>query len=90
MFGLTLLKAIGSKVALFLGIVLVVFLSVNYIQRQAENNTLKEQKIEQIEKEINIRNRVDEILQKNYDDNPNRDGNVALDRLRERYKGSAD
>lgn len=86
MFGLSLLKAVGSKVALFAAVVLVVFLSVNYIQRQAETNTLKEQKIEQIEKEINIRNKVDEILQKNYDENPTRDGNIALRRLRERYE----
>ena len=50
-----------------------------------EHNVIREQRIESLEKEINIRRRVDDILQESREANPNRDGNIALERLRKDY-----
>ena len=53
-----------------------------------EHNVVREQKIESLEKELGIRRKVDEILQENREDNPNRNGSIALDRLRSQYPDS--
>ena len=53
-----------------------------------EHNVIREQRIESLEKEINIRRKVDDILQESRESNPNRDGNIALDRLRKQYPDS--
>ena len=50
-----------------------------------EHNVMREQRIESLEKEINIRRKVDDILQESRESNPNRDGNIALERLRKDY-----
>ena len=50
-----------------------------------EHNVIREQRIESLEKEINIRRKVDDILQESRESNPNRDGNIALERLRKDY-----
>ena len=50
-----------------------------------EHDVVREQKIESLEKELDIRRKVDEILQESREANPNRDGNIALDRLRSQY-----
>lgn len=89
MFMLTLLKNVGPKLVYLAVIALVVFLSLSWLQDKIVTNAVQEQKIEQIEKEIVIRNKVDEMLQKNYEANPSRDGAIALDRLRSRYRGES-
>ena len=89
MFMLTLLKNVGPKLVYLAVIALVVFLSLSWLQDKIVTNAVQEQKIEQIEKEIVIRNKVDEMLQKNYEANPNRDGAIALDRLRSRYRSES-
>ena len=53
-----------------------------------EHNVIREQRIESLEKEINIRRKVDDILQESRESNPNRDGNIALNRLRKQYPDS--
>ena len=53
-----------------------------------EHNVIREQRIESLEKEINIRRKVDDILQESRESNPNRDGNIALDRLQQQYPDS--
>ena len=53
-----------------------------------EHDVVREQKIESLEKELDIRRKVDEILQESREANPNRDGNIALDRLRSQYPDS--
>ena len=82
---LTLLKNFGPKLLGFAVLVLVVFLSITWVNHKIVENTVQEQKIESLEKEINIRRKVDEILQENRESNPNRDGNIALERLRKDY-----
>lgn len=85
---LTLLKNFGPKLLGFAVLVLVVFLSITWVSHKIVENTVQEQKIESLEKEIGIRRKVDEILQENREDNPNRDGNIALNRLRKQYPDS--
>ena len=53
-----------------------------------EHDVVREQKIESLEKELDIRRKVDEILQESREANPNRDGSIALDRLRSQYPDS--
>lgn len=50
-----------------------------------EHDVVREQRIESLEKELNIRRKVDDILQESRESNPNRDGNIALERLRKDY-----
>ena len=85
---LTLLKNFGPKLLGFAVLVLVVFLSITWVNHKIVENAVQEQKIESLEKELGIRRKVDEILQENREDNPNRDGNIALDRLRKQYPDS--
>ena len=53
-----------------------------------EHDVVREQKIESLKKELDIRRKVDEILQESREANPNRNGNIALDRLRKQYPDS--
>ena len=85
---LTLLKNFGPKLLGFAVLVLVVFLSITWVNHKIVENAVQEQKIESLEKELGIRRKVDEILQENREDNPNRDGSVALSRLRQQYPDS--
>lgn len=87
-FLLGLLKSVGPKLLGLAIIALVVFLSLSWMQNKIVTNAVQEQKIEQIQKEIEIRDKVDAILQKNHEANPSRDGAIALDRLRQRYRSS--
>ena len=88
MFLLTLLKNFGPKLLGFAVLALVVFLSIAWVNHKIVENAVQEQKIEQLQKEDQIRNKVDEALQRNYESNPNRDGNIALDKLRKKYRNS--
>ena len=85
---LTLLKNLGPKLLGFAVLALVVFLSITWVNHKIVENTIQEQKIKSLEKELDIRRKVDDILQENRESNPNRDGNIALDRLREQYPDS--
>ena len=85
---LTLLKNLGPKLLGFAVLALVVFLSITWVSHKIVENTVQEQKIESLEKEIGIRRKVDDILQKNRESNPDRDGNIAIDRLRKQYPDS--
>lgn len=82
---LTLLKNFGPKLLGFAVLALVVFLSITWVNHKIVENTAQEQKIESLEKELGVRRKVDDILQKSREDNPNRDGNIALERLRKDY-----
>ncbi len=85
---LTLLKNFGPKLLGFAVLVLVVFLSITWVNHKIVENTVQEQKIESLEKELDIRRKVDDILQESRESNPNRDGNIALNRLRKQYPDS--
>ena len=85
---LTLLKNFGPKLLGFAVLVLVVFLSITWVSHKIVENTVQEQKIESLEKEINIRRKVDDILQESRESNPDRDGSIALDRLHQQYPDS--
>lgn len=85
---LTLLKNFGPKLLGFAVLVLVVFLSITWVNHKIVENTVQEQKIESLEKELDIRRKVDDILQESRESNPNRDGSIALDRLRDQYPDS--
>ena len=82
---LTLLKNFGPKLLGFAVLVLVVFLSITWVSHKIVENTVQEQRIESLEKEINIRRKVDDILQESRESNPDRDGSIALERLRKDY-----
>lgn len=80
-----ILKNLWAKV---LVVALIALVSIfGYIRYNAmiEHNVMREQRIESLEKEINIRRKVDDILQESREANPNRDGNIALERLRKDY-----
>ena len=85
---LRLLKNFGPKLLGFAVLALVVFLSITWVNHKIVEDTIQEQRIESLEKELDIRRKVDDILQENRESNPNRDGNIALDRLREQYPDS--
>ena len=85
---LTLLKNFGPKLLGFAVLVLVVFLSITWVSHKIVENTVQEQKIESLEKELDIRRKVDDILQESRESNPDRDGSIALDRLQQQYPDS--
>ena len=85
---LTLLKNFGPKLLGFAVLVLVVFLSITWVSHKIVENTVQEQKIESLEKELDIRRKVDDILQESRESNPDRDGSIALERLRDQYPDS--
>lgn len=82
---LSFLKNVGPKFVALVALALVVYLSVTWIKEDTKTDFLKDQKIEQIQTEIDIRKRVNKILEQNREANPDRDGSIALDRLRQRY-----
>lgn len=82
---LTLLKNFGPKLLGFAVLVLVVFLSITWVNHKIVENTVQEQRIKSLEKELDIRRKVDDILQESRESNPNRDGSIALERLRKDY-----
>ena len=83
-----LLKSFWVKI---LVVALIALLGISgYIRynNMVERNVMREQRIESLEKEINIRRKVDDILQESRESNPDRDGSIALDRLRQQYPDS--
>lgn len=81
-----LLSGVGGKIALVVFLLALGFGVLTYIENKAANQYMREYKIESIEQEIEIRKKVDEILEENRTSNPNRDGSIALERLRQRYR----
>lgn len=81
-----LLSGIGGKIALVILVLAMGWGILTYIENKAATQYMREYKIESIEKEIEIRKKVDEILEENRTSNPDRDGAIALERLRQRYR----
>lgn len=82
---LPILKSVGPKILAFIILLAIVFFSITWIREDTRTDFLKDQKIEQIEKEVDIRKRVDAVLEENRKTNPDRDGAIALERLRKQY-----
>ena len=82
------LKNLWAKILVVALIALVGIFGYIRYNDMIEQDVVREQKIESLEKELDIRRKVDDILQENRESNPNRDGDIALDRLREQYPDS--
>lgn len=80
-----LLKSLWAKVFIVALIALAGIFGYIRYNDMVEHDVVREQKIESLEKELNIRRKVDGILQENRESNPDRDGNIALDKLRKDY-----
>ena len=80
-----LLKSFWAKILVVALIALVGIFGYTRYNNMVEHGVMREQRIESLEKEINIRRKVDDILQESRESNPNRDGNIALERLRKDY-----
>ena len=80
-----LLKNLWAKVLVVALIALAGIFGYIRYNDMVEHNVMREQKIESLEKELDIRRKVDDILQESRESNPNRDGNIALERLRKDY-----
>ena len=83
-----LLKNLWAKILVVALVALAGIFGYIRYNDMVEHNVIREQRIESLEKEINIRRKVDDILQESRESNPNRDGNIALDRLRQQYPDS--
>ena len=80
-----LLKSFWAKVLVVALIALAGIFGYIRYNDMVEHNVMREQKIESLEKELDIRRKVDDILQESRESNPNRDGSIALERLRKDY-----
>ena len=83
-----LLKNLWAKVLVVALIALVGIFGYIRYNDMVEHNVMREQKIESLEKELDIRRKVDGILQESRESNPDRDGSIALDSLRDQYPDS--
>ena len=83
-----LLKNFWAKILVVALVALAGIFGYIRYNEMVEHNVIREQRIESLEKELNIRRKVDDILQESRESNPNRDGNIALDRLRKQYPDS--
>ena len=79
------LKSLWAKILVVALIALAGIFGYTRYNDMIEHNVIREQRIESLEKEVNIRRKVDDILQESREANPNRDGNIALERLRKDY-----
>ena len=79
------LKSLWAKILVVALIALAGIFGYTRYNDMIEHNVIREQRIESLEKEVNIRRKVDDILQESRESNPNRDGNIALERLRKDY-----
>ena len=80
-----LLKSFWAKILVVALVALAGIFGYIRYNNMVEHNVIREQRIESLEKEINIRRKVDDILEESRESNPNRDGNIALERLRKDY-----
>ena len=83
-----LLKSFWAKILVVVLIALVGIFGYTRYNDMVEHDVVREQRIKSLEKEIGIRRKVDDILQESRESNPNRDGNIALDRLQQQYPDS--
>ena len=79
------LKSLWAKVLVVALIALIGIFGYIRYNDMIEQDVVREQKIESLEKELDIRRKVDDILQESRESNPNRDGSIALERLRKDY-----
>ena len=79
------LKSLWAKVFIVALVALAGIFGYIRYNDMIEQDVVREQKIESLEKELDIRRKVDDILQESREANPNRDGNIALERLRKDY-----
>ena len=79
------LKSLWAKVFIVALVALAGIFGYIRYNDMIEQDVVREQRIESLEKELDIRRKVDDILQENREANPNRDGNIALERLRKDY-----
>ena len=79
------LKNLWAKILVVALIALLGIFGYIRYNDMVEHDVVREQRIESLEKEINIRRKVDDILQESRESNPNRDGSIALERLRKDY-----
>ena len=79
------LKSLWAKILVVALIALIGIFGYTRYNDMIEKDVVREQKIESLEKELDIRRKVDDILQESREANPNRDGNIALERLRKDY-----
>ena len=85
------MKLFRSLLAKILVVALIALIGIfGYIRYNdmIEQDVVREQKIESLQKELDIRRKVDDILQESRESNPNRDGSIALDRLQQQYPDS--
>ena len=82
---MTLFTSLGAKVAGVLALLLLIGYGIWYIQTEAVYKVETQQQVESIQQELIIRKEVNDILEENRASNPNRDGAIALERLRQRY-----
>ena len=82
------LKSLWAKILVVALIALIGIFGYIRYNDMIEQDVVREQKIESLEKELDIRRKVDDILQESREANPNRDGSIALDRLRSQYPDS--
>lgn len=80
-----LLKSFWAKILIVAFIALAGIFGYIRYNNMIEHDVVREQRIESLEKELNIRREVDDILQESREANPNRDGSIALERLRKDY-----
>ena len=85
---MNILSTLVGKVVVVVLLIAMVIGGIAYYNRTIEQETIREQKIESVQKELEVRRKVDEILRENQTSNPDRDGYIALDRLRKQYQGS--
>ena len=83
-----LLKSLWTKILVVALIALFGIFGYIRYNDMVEHDVVREQKIESLEKELDIRGKVDDILQESRESNPNRDGSIALDRLQQQYPDS--
>ena len=83
-----LLKSFWAKILVVALIALLGIFGYIRYNDMVEHDVVREQRIESLEKEINIRRKVDDILQESRESNPDRDGSIAIERLRDQYPDS--
>lgn len=79
------LKNLWAKILVVALITLIGIFGYIRYNDMIEQDVVRGQKIESLEKELDIRRKVDDILQESRESNPNRDGSIALERLRKDY-----
>lgn len=75
---------LGQMVVIALAAGLTLFLTIQYIQSEEKDKVVDEIKLQNLETDRVIRDRIDENVNTVREANPTRDGSTALDLLRDR------